>query len=76
MEFRDFNISSVGIGRTELDEFKIGSHIMFDDPYKQRKGTGVIESFAQADNYPIIWYRDDKDGQLYSEYLGWCKLID
>lgn len=76
MEFRKFNIASVGVNCKEIAEFKIGSHIRFDDPYKQRKGTGVILSFAQADYHPIVWYKDNETGEMFSEYLGWCELID
>lgn len=71
--YRHFNVT-VGVCCKEIGEFKIGSHITFNDLYEQKSGSGTIYSFAQFGYEPVAWYTDDVSGDLKMAYLGWCKL--
>lgn len=71
--YRRFDVI-VGVCCKQIDEFKIGSHIKFNDLYKGETGSGTIYSFAQQGYEPVAWYTDDMTGDLKSVMLGWCRL--
>lgn len=73
-QYRHFDVR-VGVCCTEIDEFKIGSHVEFNDLYENNKGSGVIQSFAQCGYEPTVWLINDTTGHLENVMLGWCNLI-
>lgn len=73
-QYRHFNVR-VGVCCSKIDEFEIGSHIEFNDMYRDHKGCGTITAFAQCGYEPTVWLLNDKTGDLENVMLGWCKLL-
>lgn len=71
--YRKFNVK-VGVNCDSIEEFKIGSHVEYNDLYEGRNGSGTIFAFAQCGYEPTAWLIDDISGEREGVMLGWCKL--
>jgi len=71
--YRHFDVH-VGVGCKAIAEFKIGSHISYNDRYENSSGSGKIFAFAQQGYEPTAWIYEDTTQDVKCVMLGWCTL--
>lgn len=71
--YRHFNVK-VGVSCKSIEEFNLGSKIVYDDKYDGCSGSGTIFAFAQHGYEPTVWITDSATGDAKCVMLGWCRL--